>query len=217
MVGGVYKIKEVDYIGSCKCFKERVRTHNICLNNPSKKEYNTDKYNFIRENNITIELIILEECDDNLTTQELKIREQHYIDLLNPSLNKCRAYRTNEQRLEDSLKRSTDRYKNKKDTINAENKIPIKCECGEWISKRNMTRHINSTKHYDLLNPMPPLTPLMEAQIKKQKDEDKKLKRKIRDKNNKAKLKEYDANSHRKNVCKKALNDIISQIELMHS
>ena len=76
-MGGVYKIKDVDYIGSCKCFKERLRTHNVCLTVPSKKEYNAPRYKFIRENNITIELIILEECDPNLTTRELEMREQN--------------------------------------------------------------------------------------------------------------------------------------------
>ena len=182
MVGGVYKIEGKNnefYVGSSKCFTKRQKGHNDILNNPNSVEYETKKYIHFRENNITIKLIPLEVCDPNLTSEELKIREQHYIDLLKPQLNTQNAFQTKAQRREKKRlsnkewrKNNPEKVKGYKDRNYEKIKEhifkPVICECGCVITKSSYSRHIKSEKHRVL-------------------------------------------------TCKDALNDIISQIELMHS
>ena len=192
MVGGVYKIEGKNnefYIGSCKCFTKRKQGHNDIRNNPTKVEYETKKYIYFRENNITIELIPLEVCDPNLTSEELKIREQHYIDLLHPTLNKRRAYTSSEMKKE--LRRER----------NGENSEKIAEYNKDYYNKNKVvlshkTKAYKSQEHVKVRN----------KSLKKTWDE-----------NNRDKVRANDATRYRKQVCKKALNDIISQIELMHS
>jgi hypothetical protein len=90
------------YIGSTKLkyLCQRQGKHNQGLNNPNDKDYNYPLYRFCREHKIKkIICEFIEEVDDT----ELVLLEQEYITMLEPTLNIRRAYRTEEERLEQIL------------------------------------------------------------------------------------------------------------------
>ena len=107
MVQCVYKISCVDenikefYIGSSEDLQKRVKYHTDDYNRGD----NSKVYNFIRENgglsNWDINPI---EIFSFLTELELRQHEQFYLDTYNPQLNAIRAYRTEEQRIEQKKK-----------------------------------------------------------------------------------------------------------------
>ena len=127
-MGFIYKI-EVEgqlYIGSTKqkYLSSRQGDHNKRLNNPNYKDYNIYLYRFCREKKVKkIICEIIETVDDS----ELKILEQEYINMLEPSLNSYRVYRTEEERLE---------YKK-----NWKSNCPI---CGKEMRKDHINRHIRN-------------------------------------------------------------------------
>ena len=130
-MGFIYKI-EIDnqiYIGSTKnkYLSQRQQQHNHTLNNPNRKGYNSLLYKFCRTHNVSkIICELIETVDDT----ELKILEQEYINMLEPSLNTYRAYRTEEE-----LKEQWKEKNNKK------SKCPM---CGLEINKKNIKRHIKN-------------------------------------------------------------------------
>ena len=132
-MGFIYKIEvgEECYIGSTKkkYLSQRQQLHNQCLNNPNNKDYNGPLYRFCREHNIEkIICELLETVDDS----ELRILEQEYITMLEPSLNSIRAFQTEEERLEQKLL-DIKKQNNKKSNC------PI---CGLEMIKKNINRHI---------------------------------------------------------------------------
>ena len=134
-MGFIYKI-EVEgelYVGSTKnkYLCNRQRQHNHDLNNPNRKNYNCPLYKFCREKKvkkIICELII--EADNN----ELRILEQEYIKMLEPSLNTYRAFQTIEEYLAQKL------LENKKQNQKKSN-CPI---CNKEMYKRNINKHIRN-------------------------------------------------------------------------
>ena len=69
------------YVGSCKDYEARFRSHKSDCLNPKMESYNHKKYKIIREigwDNFVCEVI--EVCDDDITDKDLLFREQHYID-----------------------------------------------------------------------------------------------------------------------------------------
>ena len=100
-MGFIYKI-EVEgelYVGSTKekYLSNRQGQHNQGLNNPNYKNYNYPLYKFCREKKvkkIICELIV--EADNN----ELVLLEQEYINMLEPTLNSQKAYRTEKEKIE---------------------------------------------------------------------------------------------------------------------
>ena len=136
-MGFIYKI-EVEgelYIGSTKnkylCNRQSIHNHD--LNNPNGKRYNIYLYRFCREHNVSkIICELIETVDDT----ELKILEQEYITMLEPTLNSQRAYTTIEER------KKQKNLHNKKN-----NKKKSKCpECGKEMYNRNIKKHMKS-KH----------------------------------------------------------------------
>ena len=103
-MGFIYKIEVAGelYIGSTKqkYLSSRQGQHNKILNNPNNKNYNIYLYRFCREHNIEkIICELIETVDDT----ELRILEQEYINMIEPSLNSYRVYQTEEERLEQKL------------------------------------------------------------------------------------------------------------------
>jgi len=93
----IYKIFNKDkpdifYIGSTTRFSGRKSHHKKNVNNKVGKRYWTRLYVYIRENggwdNFTIEIIESGDCE---TKQDIIIKEQEYIDNLEPDLNSNRA------------------------------------------------------------------------------------------------------------------------------
>jgi hypothetical protein len=130
-MGFIYKI-EVEgqlYIGSTKkkYLYKRQSQHNHCLNNPNNKDYNYPLYRFCREHNVKkIICELIEEVDDT----ELVLIEQEYMNMLEPTLNSQRAYRTEEEKKEQI------RLKN-----NKKSNCPI---CDKLMLKNYIKRHIRN-------------------------------------------------------------------------
>jgi len=147
--GNIYKLycDGVDefYIGSSSDMKERKRFHKYDCKNPNLRKYNSKVYQYIRENKgfDKWKFEILETAlFENKTA--LRVREQHYINLLKPSLNSQKAYITGEEKkIQRQIlnKAFNDRNCGKN----------IECICGSKTSQANKTRHNKSKKHQKYL------------------------------------------------------------------
>ena len=80
------------YVGITNKFSTRKSHHKKCTTNRTSKVYHRRLYRYIRENggwdNFTIEPIEEFECE---TRGEGLLREQYWIDLIKPTLNKNRT------------------------------------------------------------------------------------------------------------------------------
>ena len=92
----IYKIVHKDdihnenvYVGSTTDFKRRKHAHKTCCNNPDSKEFNTPKYQFIRDNGGWNEWSMIEiekyPCNDK---REAEARERYWIEHYQSNLNK---------------------------------------------------------------------------------------------------------------------------------
>ena len=85
------------YIGSSICIQDRMYGHKSICYNKTIREYNEKKYEFIRNNggwdNFDYEILEYYPCNN---FEELRQKEQEYIEKLNPSLNDAPCYRTEE-------------------------------------------------------------------------------------------------------------------------
>ena len=168
----VYKIGFEDcdefYVGSSIDLHKRKHKHKSDYYREHSKEYNKKLYLFIRENYDWESVIfeVLEHHDIVLDTIELRKREQHFIDELKPTLNKSRAYNTEEQKKQydyDRMKVNNPKYyqenkeaiKSKSKIYYQENKEKINkkcdCECGSKYAHRNKAEHFKTKKHQDYL------------------------------------------------------------------
>jgi hypothetical protein len=91
-------IKE-QYIGSSTSFVHRKRKHKQACIRPIEKEYNTRKYQFIREHGgwDNWQMIWVEDWPCN-SKRELESRERHWYDIINADLNSMRPFITDEER-----------------------------------------------------------------------------------------------------------------------
>ena len=153
-MGFIYKIVigEDIYIGSTKnkYLCNRQYTHNYKLKNGC--EYKL--YKFCRENKV--EKIICEMLE-KVDNENIVIKEQEYIKMLEPSLNSHKAYQTIEEKKindkkyreenKDKIKKYREENKNRRKEYDKkyyeENKKgKIKCDkCGCMTSKINLKRH----------------------------------------------------------------------------
>lgn len=92
----INKINNRIYIGSTKNFRTRTTSHlNMLRNNKHSSKLLQQDYNKFGEESLEFEII--ERCDFD----DLKSREQHYIDLLNPPYNTMKiAYRPDAKAIE---------------------------------------------------------------------------------------------------------------------
>ena len=129
-MGFIYKIEigEDLYIGSTKekYLCQRQKRHNHGLNNPNSNDYNIPLYRFCREKKV--EKIICE-LIEKVENDELLLLEQEYINMLEPSLNSQRAYRTIEEHKE-QIKKQNQKKSN----------CPI---CNKEMLKNSINTHIN--------------------------------------------------------------------------
>jgi len=85
------------YIGSTADYEQRCINHWSACHNVNHPNYRFKVYNYIRNNggfgNFTIDVIEHYPCANKT---EMRIREQHYINALKPTLNERRAYQSEE-------------------------------------------------------------------------------------------------------------------------
>ena len=126
------------YIGSTKIkyLSQRQSHHNFRLNNPNDIGYNYFLYKLCREHNVKKIICELIEIVDN---ENIKIKEQEYMDLLKPTLNHYRAFQTEEQKIEQ-----------KKEHKKEYNKIKANCPiCNTEMLRGSIKKHINKIHKID--------------------------------------------------------------------
>jgi len=153
---------DLSYVGSTWNMVQRKSEHK-CYSKTS--EYKT--YIIVRENggydNFIFEVLEEYECNNE---NEKCMREQHWIDTLNPSMNSYRAYSTEEQKKEhdkvyyqqhkeerkqwyqenkEHKKEKTKKYQQKNNEI-------IECDCGSKYVKYNHSIHIKTKRHNKYIN-----------------------------------------------------------------
>jgi len=173
MVFYIYKMRDINYIGSCIDIKNRTRNHKYNCYNENLKDYNYLIYQYIREKEIEIELKILfcykKECSFKIQ----RLVEQYYINeynsvnnglnTINAFLNKKKYmkkydkkyYENNKEKLKEKEKEYYEKNKNKikkinkkyyednKEKINMKINCPI---CNSLIRKYDLKRHQKSKK-----------------------------------------------------------------------
>ena len=162
----IYKLVKNDdydnanvYIGSTTDFRKRKNNHKRSCNNEKHKEYNSKKYQYIRENGRWNEWNMIEiekfACNDG---NEARAREEYWRCHFNAQLNTKRSYITeverierdkekrleyNERNKEKRLEYQKEYFKQNKDKINEK----ITCECGCIITKSVLARHKKTQNH----------------------------------------------------------------------
>ena len=129
--GIIYKLfsKDADefYVGSTTNFHNRKNSHKSNCNNEKDKEYNSKKYQYIRDNsgfeNWEFEILELGEYQDKYC---MKDRERYFIETLKPSLNSDIPNRTDKEYYQDNQEKINEihreYYKNNKEKLNEKKK-----------------------------------------------------------------------------------------------
>tara|TARA_R110002126_G_scaffold279322_1_gene426197 strand:- start:2507 stop:3076 length:570 start_codon:yes stop_codon:yes gene_type:complete len=157
-MGLIYKfvIGEECYVGSTKNLIERQKKHNRNLRN---ENYNYLLYKKCRE--YKIEKIILELIEDEVEEEDLKIREQFYIDKLKPTLNSLRAFTTEEDTKLMDKEWHKKNYENNKEKVlekvkeyQQNNKEKVKIQKKEWYenNKEKINEKLKEKVKCDLCN-----------------------------------------------------------------
>ena len=120
------------YIGSTNNLDKRKGKHNFECNNTTDRHYIAPKYMFINVNGgwNNWEIVVIKKYN-KITLKELKIKEQYFIDKLNPTLNARKA----------DIGMTRKQYKNIKSSE------VCYCEiCGKKTCKGHLKRHQKSKK-----------------------------------------------------------------------
>ena len=116
------------YVGSSENLFGRIAKHiNHITMKPDRE--NPEMYAFMKEHKNDITLDVLEFLDNDITNEQLRIKEQYWMDKQKPKFNKHRAYTTKQQAKE---------YRSEK----------LICpSCSKLISRGSMLKHkrINHT------------------------------------------------------------------------
>ena len=158
MVWSIYKLRHKDdlketniYIGSTNNMKMRKHQHCSCCNNESDRDYNQRKYVYMRDNGgwENWEMLEMEKCDNE---EEAKMAENYLYDLLKPTLNTLRPYRSPEENKKlnyESNMRSREKNKHK---YAAKSSAIVTCECGLERTHGHLSRHRKTQRHIKLMN-----------------------------------------------------------------
>tara|TARA_R110001606_G_scaffold312089_1_gene458840 strand:- start:57 stop:641 length:585 start_codon:yes stop_codon:yes gene_type:complete len=163
------------YVGSTRDFTTRKSSHKSCCNKPTNKEYNTKKYQTIREFGGWDEwrMVVLEILN-NVTKLQAEIREEQLRVQIKAMLNSQRATRGNlsvqdykkkyREENSDHLKEHEKRYreehreqKKEYDKEYRENNKKKKqekfdCECGGKYTHNHKSKHFKTKIHKNYLN-----------------------------------------------------------------
>ena len=134
-----FTIKEC-YYGSTTSFVKRKNCHKYSCNNKKDKEYNTHKYQFIRENGgwDNWKMILIKEfpCKNKL---ELEREERRVMEEDEFRINTNNPYITKEERKENQKK-----YDKEKASINYEK---FNCDCGGRYTYKHKQNHFRTKIH----------------------------------------------------------------------
>jgi hypothetical protein len=145
----IYEIRPVNkeinysYVGSTMNFRNRKYQHKKVCENINSKDYNSNLYKYIRENEgfDKFDMIPLEEYECETKTQS-RTREQLWIDKIENKLNSVKAYCSAEERIERKKKLRKNYSADKKEIIKQIRKKRILCPCGTEYNKSNKYQHI---------------------------------------------------------------------------
>jgi len=156
------------YVGSTANWKQRHHDHKSNCYNEKSRKYNTKLYQTIRENGGWDNFKMIQVgTREQLKKREAEAIEEEYRVELRANMNSVKCYITETKKVEDRIKRDSDRYYIKRDEIlerkqnyYEENKteildklkVKVECECGCMISKGCLTRHRKTDRHLELIN-----------------------------------------------------------------
>ena len=163
------------YIGSTTNVIKRRQNHKKSCTNPNDKEYNTYKYQFIREKGewLNWNLVVIEEfsCENKFQKEKM---ERYYIEELKPTLNKAVPvkYQTGdvynkkeydhmyfkgryEANKDIMNEKGREYYKNNKNKIKEKVCKPYTCECGRTIRYGDKATHFKTKVHQDYISSSP--------------------------------------------------------------
>ena len=155
----IYKIicndPKVDflYVGHTTNWTKRKSKHKECCSKETHKEYNTHKYQLMRENGgwENFKMIFIEKypCESN---REAEAREQELMDELRANMNTNRAFgldveqckKYQKEYYEKKLEADPDYIKKRNEK---KNNKPFECECGSNVRWGDKARHFRTKKH----------------------------------------------------------------------
>jgi len=136
---------------SCGIEAKRRCEHKSACNNPNHSNYNYSVYKFIREHGGWDNWLFIKVKNFPCANRtELNIEEQSYINNDQNCLNRNKAHRTEDERLESCRKTG----KSKCD-------IKINCNCGGKTDLQNKNQHEKSKKHQTYLKQLIPDIPIV--------------------------------------------------------
>lgn len=149
MVFYIYKMKDVNYIGSTDNIKRRTRKHKYICRNQNNKNYNLLIYQYIREKQKDIELEILGVYKKKCSKRIKLLVEQFYINKynsVNNGLNTINAFGFDKKKYYQINKEKIKEYDKKKYENNKETIIEMK---KEYYQSNKKTINQKSKKYYE--------------------------------------------------------------------
>lgn len=130
------------YIGSTCNFTRRKANHKFSCNNETRKEYNYNVYQFIREHGgwENWDMIMIHEASVENKLQKGKL-EREFVDEMKPTLNINLPARTKKEWEETNKEKLAEKKKEK-----------FNCDCGGKYTYSGKSHHMNSKKHQDYIN-----------------------------------------------------------------
>lgn len=169
---------DLSYVGSTCDLNARINYHKRACNNPNRKDYNYKKYKIIRANGgwENFKFIQIGQREQITEIEACQIEEDYRVNL-KANMNDRRCYRTEEVKKEQKQqgnKKYREKHKDEmreyqkeyrvthkeekreyreknKEQLLAKSKIKITCECGCEIQKCNISKHLKTEKHLDLM------------------------------------------------------------------
>ena len=155
------------YVGSTANWKQRNTNHKNTCTNENLKEYNSKKYQIIRENggwkNWKMVKIGYKE---QLTKRDAETIEEEYRQQLKASMNSQRCIRTPEYNKEYNKEKNKqyreankeylkewkqEYYEANKDKIKEQVSRPYQCECGSLVNWSSKAAHFRTEKHKNFI------------------------------------------------------------------
>ena len=144
---------ELCYVGSSCNMKQRRKSHKFSCNNIKSNRHNLKVYTAIREHGGWDEFKIVEiGYREQLTLIQSHQIEEEYRKELKPTLNTYKCFQTEEDFKIYQERNKREWNENNKELIYTRRRVKVLCECGCEIRKGNLSHHLKTQKHIDLMN-----------------------------------------------------------------